>query len=480
VLFRSLKRGTQRIITLGVMIAALIGAGWLATDFVRNFFQRSSVLSVAATTIVVVIVLRGARWMEKVVERTIYPERLRLRQMINDFLQRTAALGDKKIFWEQLEARLRDGLVVDGVYPVLRTPQDGYFLLRDVTPTPFRGDSNLVALLSSEQRPIMVDEALSGTRVKFLPSEAQWLTGNRVALVLPLVTHGSLVGFLCFGAKTEREDYAAEELRILGSLAPQVALASDNMRLLEENIEKRRMEEELQVARKVQEGFLPKNLPPTPGLELAAQSTFSLEVAGDYYDVIAMSDGRTVLAVGDVSGKGTGAALLMANLQASLRALTGMNLTLAEMVGRINLLIHRNTVPDQFITFFVCLFDPATRSLTYVNAGHNHPLLVHTDGQVDPLDTGGLILGPFCENTYEQETLTLAVGDVLLFYTDGVSEAMNAREEELGEARLRDAVLDHSARSSREIMDSVKRLLSSHQVASQPLDDQTLLVAKVL
>ena len=284
----------------------------------------------------------------------------------------------------------------------------------------------------------MVDEAILGAPIPMDDDEMNWLMRNRVAMLLPMVSHGRLIGFLGFGMKTEREDYAPEELQILSSLAPQVALASDNIRLVEENLEKRRMEEELQVARKVQERFLPKELPQTPGLSIAARSVFCLEVAGDYYDVIAHPDGRTALAIGDVSGKGAGAALIMANLQASLRALCCLNITLDDMMLRINDLIHQNTEPDQFISFFVGVFDPRERVMRYVNAGHNFPILVRADGRQQMLDEGGLILGPFPDATYEQGSVRLASGDSLLLYTDGVSEAMNDDGDELGEDLVRD------------------------------------------
>jgi sigma-B regulation protein RsbU (phosphoserine phosphatase) len=334
--------------------------------------------------------------------------------------------------------------------------------------------------MEREGRPIMVDEALSGTHIPMSEEEVNWLMRNRVALLLPMVTHGRLVGFLGFGMKTEREDYAPEEIRILSSLAPQVALASDNMRLIAENVEKRRMEEELQVARRVQKRFLPKVLPKTPGLSIAAKSVFCLEVAGDYYDVIALAGGRSVLAIGDVSGKGAGAALIMANLQASLRALCGLNLTLDGIILRANELMHQNTEPDQFITLFVGVFDPQEHVLRYVNAGHNFPILIRRTGRDQMLDEGGLILGPFPDATYEQGCVRLVPGDALLLYTDGVSEAMNESGDELGEELVRDVLRAHADETPGEIIASVMSLVNLHQGDRPPEDDQTLLAVRVV
>jgi sigma-B regulation protein RsbU (phosphoserine phosphatase) len=474
-----LRRGTRHLLTLVLMLALLFAIGYYASEIISRTLARGSFWNLAVTIAVVVGILRGARSVQKNLERRFYPERQRLRQMIHDFLQRTASFADRRTFWNQLEERLRDSLAVEEVYPVLRAG-DHRFLLRDTAATPFDPAGPLVLKMEREGRPIMVDEALSGARVPMSEDEMNWLMRNRVALLLPMVTQGRLVGFLGFGMKVEREDYAPEELSMLSSLAPQVALASDNLRLIAENVEKRRMEEELQVARRVQERFLPKELPETPGLSIAAKSVFCLEVAGDYYDVIALPDGRTALAIGDVSGKGAGAALIMANLQASLRALCGLGLTLDNLMLRANELIHQNTEPDQFITLFVGVFDPRQSVLRYVNAGHNFPILIRRSGREQMLDQGGLILGPFPDATFDQGCVRLATGDTLLLYTDGVSEAMNESGDELGEELVRDVVRAHSEEPPAEIIAQVMSLVNLHQGNRSPEDDQTLLAVRVL
>ncbi|MBM3324167.1 MAG: hypothetical protein FJY66_00705 [Calditrichaeota bacterium] len=474
-----LRRGTRRLIALVLLVAVLIGVGYWVSGWVNRYFAQGSFLSVSVTAAMVLVILLGAQQTEKIVERRIFPERERLRQLINDFLQRTVTLADKKSFWRQLEERLRDGLMVEGVYPVVRKSNNGGFLLRDTEETPFRPESGLVRELEARRRPLMVDEVICCSDVKLSSEESDWLSKNGVALLLPMMAHGTLVGFLGLGSKTEREDYAAEELRILGSLAPQVALASDNMRLLEENIEKRRMEEELAIARHVQEGFLPRVIPEVQGLEIAAHTVFCREIAGDYYDVIALEDGRAVLAVGDVSGKGAGAALIMANLQASLRALCGVGLSLPEVMKRINRLIHQNTEPEQFITFFVGVFEPHQRTLTYVNAGHNPPVVSRATGQIRSLEIGGLILGVFPDATYEQEILQLSSGDILLLYTDGISEAMNAAGEELGEHRLCQTISAHPREAPSRIVECILDIVNRHTGGVPSSDDLTLLVAQV-
>jgi serine phosphatase RsbU (regulator of sigma subunit) len=475
-----LRRGTRYMAAFVAVMGGIAGFGFLIGLILRRFLGESAgnlalFLSVLAAFGVLPL-LRGA---QRFLERTFYPERRRLRQLIHDFLSTAASLADKHAFWTQLEERLRDGLRVEGVYPLLRSPADGRFRLRDHQATPFGAQSELAARLERDPRPLMLDEVVASRVVRLSAEEAEWIARHRVALVLPLIAHGRLIGLLGLGMKTEQEDYAPEELRILDSLTAQVAVSAENIRLLEENVDKRRLEEQLQMARRIQRGFLPRQIPPTAGLEVAASTRFCLEVAGDYYDIIPLSGGETVLAVGDVSGKGAGAALLMANLQASLRTAVGVGAPLSEVVGRINELIVGNTPPEDYITFFVAVFDPQHRRLAYVNAGHNPPLLRRAGGRIEALDMGGLILGFMNEVRYEQASVALAPGDLLLLYTDGVSEAMNAAEEEFGEARLRAFLERPNGLPPADALTLLEREVLQFHGHGALEDDFTLLLARV-
>jgi sigma-B regulation protein RsbU (phosphoserine phosphatase) len=335
-----------------------------------------------------------------------------------------------------------------------------------------------VVRLEAERRPILIDEMVASQRVELTDEENDWLQLHRVALVMPLVAQQRLIGFLGIGYKLEEEDYAPEELSILNAFSQQFALASENIRLVEENLEKRRLEEQMAIARRIQQGFLPQSMPETPGLEIAAGSRFSLEVAGDYYDVITEQDQNTVLAVGDVSGKGAGAALLMANLQASLRTAMGLGIRMSDAVARINDLIFRNTPPEQFITFAVAVWDLEKSMLSYVNAGHNPPILMRTNGESRLLDKGGLILGCLQGSEYEEESIKLFPGDLLIMYTDGVSEAMNDDDEEYSDERILEFVKRHRSLSPDEILKQLESDVTRFCGREPNEDDSTLLIAR--
>ncbi len=233
------------------------------------------------------------------------------------------------------------------------------------------------------------------------------------------------------------------------------------------------------MARRVQEGFLPRSLPKTSGLELAACFQASLEVAGDYYDVLALPEGRTLMAVGDVSGKGAGAAMIMANLQASLRSMARVGVPLGEMVGGINDIIHANTRVEQFITFFAAIYDPRTRQLSFVNAGHNPPRVIHADGSASALDPVGPILGVFPGLDFAEQSVALAPGDLLVAFTDGVSEAMNAADEDFGEERLVRVAAPLREGPPAGVMAAIEAAVTAFRGERELLDDYTLLVARV-
>jgi len=281
------------------------------------------------------------------------------------------------------------------------------------------------------------------------------------------------------GPRTDGEDYDVEELQILNSLAPQIAVAVENLHLLEENVGKKRLEEELALARRTQENLLPHQVPVCPGLEVEAVCRFCLEVAGDYYDVIPLSDGRTALAVADVSGKGAAAALLMANLQASLRMGVRVSEQLDSVVAGINDLICQNTQPEQFITFFVGIFDPTTSTFAYVNAGHNSPILIRAHGPGELLRNGGLILGVMPGMTYQMGTVQIAPNDLLLLYTDGVSEAMDQAELLFGEQRIQQLLERDRDLPLRTILENLEASVVAHHGGATFDDDFTLLVARV-
>jgi len=306
------------------------------------------------------------------------------------------------------------------------------------------------------------------------------LSALGMCVVIPMQLQDDIKGVIALGEKLSREQYSTTDLEFLTSLANMAVIALENARLFQEALEKQRLEHELMIARDIQKGLLPSVLPQVTGIDIAATNISSLQVGGDYYDVIPMSDERFLIAIGDVSGKGSPAALLMANLQATIRALVPLDLTLSELTGRVNDLMCQNTGGNKFVTFFWGILDSVARTLTYVNAGHNYPYLFHANGKITRLDHGGMILGIMETLTpYEEGTVPLLPGDTLVLFTDGVSEAMSRDSEEFGEERLEQTFRENGNAGAAEIIEAVHRRIQEFTAGTSQSDDITMMVIKV-
>jgi sigma-B regulation protein RsbU (phosphoserine phosphatase) len=261
-------------------------------------------------------------------------------------------------------------------------------------------------------------------------------------------------------------------------------------RLLAVEKEKERLQTELEIAREVQGQLYPKEAPPTCGLKLTVRCDPARMVSGDYYDYAQVARGKLAFAIGDVAGKGISAALLMATLQAALRAqittyvpmrpnecADAPEVDAAQLVSKLNKQIYAHTSPEKYATFFFGLFDEATCTLTYTNAGHLSPLLFRKD-EVIPLDSNGTVVGAFPLSKYTESCVVLKPNDLLVCYTDGITEPENAYGEEFGEKRLIDLVKKHAARDDHEIIKIIMDSVRSWTGSSELFDDMTLLLAR--
>src|SRR5882672_4511190 len=239
----------------------------------------------------------------------------------------------------------------------------------------------------------------------------------------------------------------------------------------------RQRDEELQEAREIQDGLLPKKLPEVAGYEVAAMTQPLRFVGGDYYSVVRISERHTVLCIADVAGKGLPAALLMSSLQAALKPLIWQRLAPRELCHRLNRILCDQTPVGKFISFFYAVLDSVDNRLTYCNAGHNPPLLIRADGTWTELKTLGAVLGQFPQWLYEQSELQMGNGDKLLLFTDGLVEACNADEESFGEQNLIRIARENPSSSAEELMGLLMRAASQHS-GEQFQDDASLIVLK--
>lgn len=306
-----------------------------------------------------------------------------------------------------------------------------------------------------------------------------WICDNDISTLISISIQNEKVAVIGVGERANNVPFTETDFNFLKSLANLAVISIQKTYFLEERIDKERMEEELSIAKSIQEGLLPDPIPEVEGVDLAARTISSREVGGDYFDVAKTPDGNTILAIADVTGKGVPAALLMANLQSMLHVLLPVDITLAEATERINNLIFKNTPSDKFITFFWAKYLSTHNILRYVNAGHNPPLLLRDNKDTfEELSTGGLLLGAMeTMMPYEQADVQLNPNDLLISYTDGVNEAMDNDEEEFGTTRLKECILKNRNRSSEEILDAIVENVL--EFSNQKLfDDLTLLIIK--
>jgi len=238
------------------------------------------------------------------------------------------------------------------------------------------------------------------------------------------------------------------------------------------------MARDMQQAAQIQARLLPSAPPTVAGLDMAGKTLACRTVGGDYYDFLKFPDGRVGMLVGDVAGKGMPASLLMSSLQARVQVLFEDSADLANKIARLNKTTCQNCPENRFITFFMSVADPATGELAYVNAGHNPPLLVRASGGFEALEGGGMILGIMPKAVYQERQAALLPGDVLVLFSDGVTEATDPRGQEFGEERLASLVCKLRDRPSSEIVDQILQAVLSFSEGAPAADDITVVIAR--
>ena len=307
----------------------------------------------------------------------------------------------------------------------------------------------------------------------------------RPECLVPLVDRNDhLVGLLVLGARRSEEPYSREDIRLLAAVSLQSALTVQTICLSEEmaaRIEaERRAEHEVEIAKEVQRQLLPARAPALPGFACAGACIQAKSVGGDYYDFIELGGDRVAFVLADVSGKGIAAALLMANLQATLRSqYAAARDDPASLLRRANRLFFASTPGNRYATLFLAEFDRANGELRYVNCGHVPPVLARSNGAVETLAPTATVIGLFEAWDGQSGVTVLEPGDTLVVCSDGVTEALSGDEEEFGEDRLRDAVAAHHGLPVAELLATLQTSVQQFAGAVQS-DDLTLLVARAV
>lgn len=335
---------------------------------------------------------------------------------------------------------------------------------------PMRLGIQLTGWMHKNHRPLVINDLANDDRFGGLDAAS---LPYKSLLSVPLELKGRLIGILNLFDKINGE-ITNEDARLAAIIASQCGQVIENARLYAEEVELRHLQEDMHNATAIQKLLLPQAPPDIPGIDLAGVSYPARSVGGDYFDFIDLGDNRWGIALGDVSGKGMPAALLMASLQATMRGTSRTASSVSECVAATNRLLVASTDSKTFVTLFYAVYDANNRRLTYCNAGHNPPMRLRVDDTIETLDTGGPIAGAFDWATFEEETLELEVGEQLLIYTDGVTEAADPSDEQFGEERLEKLIHDRKGSPARELIDRVVTDVLAFQKDAPVMDDITL------
>jgi phosphoserine phosphatase RsbU/P len=323
---------------------------------------------------------------------------------------------------------------------------------------------------------ILLSDAQEDT---FFKDQASVVRSNvRSAMCIPMWNNQEIIGIVYADRASLVSPFSEDDLKLLTLLANVAAVKIENVKLFEQALEKCRLDREMAVAAQIQRNFLPRENPSVPGFEICGRNRGCYQIGGDYYDFIPIDEARLGIAVADVSGCGVGPSLLMASLRASLHAEAGPRTGLRELAAKLNNFVHKSSESHTFITFVFATLDTRTGEMTYVNAGHNPPILLEKSGGLRRLDSTGLALGMFPDVRYESGTVRIEPGDLVCFFTDGITEGRNGANEEYGESRLIARLRNGSDLPVDTIMNGTFDDLKAFTDCVEPCDDMTLVLVR--
>lgn len=340
---------------------------------------------------------------------------------------------------------------------------------------PYRFNTQLTGWLLKNQKPLIVNNLKEDDRFRNI---GEMELPIRSLLGVPLLLKGRMIGVLTVFNKKTEEGFSEDDQRLLSIISAQSAQIIENARLYQEEQKYIHLQEEMRFAAEIQRNLLPTSVPRVPGYQISGKTVPAKEVGGDYFDFIPMDEHRLAFCLGDVSGKGMPAAMLMANLQATLRGQTHPDTSCKDCISRSNTLLFHSTDPKKFATLFYGVLDYRLHRLSYCNAGHDNPFLFMPGQTPTRLETGGVVLGFVPEFPFNEETIPFPVNQLLLVYSDGVTEAMNDKEEEFSEERLAELVRRNINKTTVEIIAEIMSAIEKHVGNIPQMDDMTLLAIK--
>jgi phosphoserine phosphatase RsbU/P len=468
-------------ISSGILVGLYILVVGQADRMITSAFgAQTNLVNIAFIILALILYKPIINRLDDLIQKIFIRSRTDHRNILEQLSKRLISVFNPEKVRETIDHAMRTTLLVRRLYFVQYDDPLSEYVLLASEDFPNRiiidRDDHLLGAIGQLDTPTLIDRLdeyrqdsqLSGALIK-----------RRIQLILPLKDADHLLGFLALTEKATGYGYNTEDIITLGVISNQLVTVLTNARLYADSLEKQRLDEEMAMARQIQLDLLPEKPPSSDIFDISAYSMPSLTIGGDFYDFIRSNDGNLTMVIADASGKGMPAALLVAQIQAMLHSEIGNRNDLPKILYNINKHVAETTSPEKYATLFFGQYNPNTGEFIYVNAGHNYPILVKSDGSHVLLKKGGMLIGAFAGVEYEKDSITLDKDDLLLLYTDGLSEAMNSADEEFGDQRIIDYLVKQRSCGADDIINGVMAEVQAFDSSSPPRDDTTLIALKV-
>ena len=465
-----------------VLVGMYILMGVYSKDLLQPVLgDQAEVVSYLFIVLMLLLFQPIISWIDNVIRSMFMRTRTDYRNIMERFSRQVISNFEPTQLRRAIEEIFKTSLLVDRVYFILYDDSVGEYAI-------LKSDDYARRTVLDRQDLMLrgINLLDSPTRYSALAAYqdhsqlAEILKELEVRVILPLKDAQHMLGFVALSTKSAGYHYTAEDFNLLGVLSNQMVTALTNARLYADSLERMRLEEEVNMARQIQLDLLPAKPPECRISIISASSTPSRTVGGDFYDFITMQDqNRLGIVIADASGKGMPAALMVTQIQAILRSEVNNGNPIEVVLRNMNQQVATSTSSEKYVTLFYAELDTSTCMLRYANAGHNYPLLVRADGQLELLEVGGPVIGAFPNIEYQAASVQLRRDDVLFFFTDGLSEAMNSDGQEYGDARIRQFVTARRQLSPQEILDQILEDVLKHDPTHPPQDDTTIITLKI-
>ncbi|MBI3765931.1 MAG: SpoIIE family protein phosphatase [Ignavibacteriales bacterium] len=483
---RSLIYATVTAAIAALYLLIVIGIGNLLAYFFGT--EENRTLNIFAFVLIALVFDPVKRRTQTWIDRSFYRERLNYQRALLEFSQELPRQMNLEQILNSMVSRISGTMFVEKIAVVLCGEKEGCFCVTHNIPERYcqfiRNEDSLISLLIESRSPqsfaLLAEEAES---VEMNDVDKENILKSGVVLSVPMFLQEQLIGTINVGPKLSGKVYSQEDIDLLSTVASQAAIAIENARLHQSEIEKQKIEEELTLARRIQEGLLPKTDPLIDGLDIAGISIPALTVGGDYFDYIRLDSHKLLVVVADVSGKGMAASLYMSKVQGMVQLAAQMYTSPREILIHVNRMLYEGMERRSFITMILASFDLTRNEVRICRAGH-HKAIFNNNGEMKYLEAKGIGLGleqgPIFERELEEIRRPIDRGSMFVFYSDGLTEAMNDHKVEFGDGAIRAILTSVGPFSARDIQQSIINAVKEFQGSAEQHDDLTLVVVRTL